>query len=178
MWLAVGALIAVQVGALAIYRAVERGRETPASPSFGGEVVTGRLAPDLDLVRLDGSHLSVAGLRGRTVLVHFWATWCPPCREELPGLVAAARALQKDGLVLLAVSVDDDWATVRDYFGGDVPPEVVRAATPDAHHLYDVFTLPDTYLVSRDGRLTRRYGGARDWRSTEAAHHLAELVGD
>jgi hypothetical protein len=92
--------------------------------------------------------------------------------------VATARRFQKDGLVLLAVSMDEDWPIVRDYFGGEVPPEVVRAVTPRAHHRYDVFTLPDTYLVSRDGRLVRRYGGARDWRSAVAADHLADVVGD
>lgn len=171
-----GALVALQVAALLIYRAVERSR-TSASSRFHAEILRGdRPAPALELLRPDGSRLSLASLRGRPVLVHFWATWCPPCRDELPGLLAAARRHRDAGLVLLAVSVDEEWPVVRDYFAGQVPPEIVRAADLRAHQRYDVITLPDTYLVAPDGHLALRYGGARDWATAD--EHLAEILGD
>lgn len=173
----VGILAVVQAGLVMLYRAVDERRSGGGSARFSGEALDGtQPAPELELIRADGSRLSIGTLSGRPVLVHFWATWCPPCREELPGLIEAARRFGDEGLVLLAVTVDDDWPAVSRFFAGAIPAEVVRPATLEAHHRYDVATLPDTYLVSREGRLVLRYGGARNWRSPAAARHLAEAV--
>ena len=173
----VSTIVALQAGLWLLYRAAHDRRSGRDATRFTAEVLDGtQAAPEIELVRADGSSLSIAKLRGRPVLVHFWATWCPPCREELPGLIEAARRFGDEGLVLLAVTVDDDWAAVTRFFAGAPPAEVVRPHPPDAHHLYDVFTLPDTYLISRDGRLVLRYGGARDWRSPAAGRHLAEIL--
>lgn len=172
-----GIVLAAQAGLVMLYRARDRPHSGGDAARFSAEALDGtRAAPELQLVRSDGSRLSIGELRGRLVLVHFWATWCLPCREELPGLIEAARGFRDEGLVLLAVTMDDDWAAVTRFFAGATPAEVVRPVTPDAHHLYDVFTLPDTYLVSRDGRLVRRYGGAREWRDASAGRHLAEIL--
>ena len=86
--------------------------------------------------------------------------------------ISRARSVQ-----LLAVSVDRDWAPVRGFFVGEVPPEVVRDRTNNGHLRYEVSHLPDTYLVTADGRLTVRFGGARDWRTNEYRALLASLLG-
>jgi thiol-disulfide isomerase/thioredoxin len=173
----VAGLLLLQAGLIVLYRAVDSRRAGGEPARFSAESLDGTSpAPELELVRADGSRLATGDLRGRPVLVHFWATWCPPCREELPGLIQAARRFQDQGLVLLAVTVDDDWASVNRFFAGATPAEIVRPTSPDAHHLYGVFTLPDTYLVSREGRLILRYGGARDWRGAAAARHLGEVL--
>jgi hypothetical protein len=78
----------------------------------------------------------------------------------------------------VAVAVDDDWAAVDRFFAGATPAEVVRPTSRDAHRLYDVIGLPDTYLVSGDGRLLLRYGGARDWRTASADRHLAAVTAE
>jgi thiol-disulfide isomerase/thioredoxin len=172
----VGAIALLQIGLLILYREVRDRRSGAHADGFAAEVLkTRQPAPALDLVRADGSRVSIGALRGRPVLVHFWATWCAPCREELPGLIETARRFSGEGLALLAVAVDDDWAAVNRFFAGATPAEVFRPASGDAHRSYDVVGLPDTYLVSRDGRLVLRYGGARDWRTESAARHLAAV---
>src|SRR6266542_3911399 len=80
-------------------------------------------ATPLDLVALDGSRLSLAALRGQVVFVNFWATWCPPCREEMPSMVRLGQELARrhpGKFAMVAVSVDDGWAPVREYFAA--PP--------------------------------------------------------
>jgi thiol-disulfide isomerase/thioredoxin len=173
--LAVGALVAVQVVAVLVYRAVERRRER-APRSFAVERLTsGQRAP---VVEVEG-HAGRVPAAGKVVLVHFWATWCPPCREELPGLLALGDELRRTGrFELHAVSVDDDWTTVERYFDGLVPPGVVRARDREAFRRYGVSTLPDSYLVDREGRLVERFGGARDWRSPAAVAHLRDKLVD
>ena len=173
----VAALIAVQGAAVAIYLAVESARETAASPAFRVEQLRGDAhAPNIVLERADGKRLAVHDIGGQVRLVHFWATWCPPCVEELPGLLATSRELADQGLTLVAVSMDDDWTAIRAFFDGRIPAEVYRAVDSDAHQRYDVISLPDTYLVPRSGRLLIRYGGARNWQSRAARAHLTQQL--
>jgi peroxiredoxin len=169
----VAALAAIQAAAVGIYVAVERTRDSHEVAAFRVERLSGEEpAPDILLEREDGTRIPIRELGGTVRLVHFWATWCPPCVEELPGLLATSREFAKHGLTLVAVSMDDDWRAVRSFFDGDVPVEIYRAVDPDAHSRYDIVSLPDTYLVGPDGKLRLRYGGARRWRDTAARLHL------
>jgi peroxiredoxin len=172
----IAALLAVQAAAIGIYVAVERIRGAAGS-EFRVEQLRGDVrAPDILLERADGSRVSIHDLDGRVRLVHFWATWCPPCTGELPGLLATSRALADRGLALIAISMDDDWNAIRSFFDGEIPAEVYRAVEGNAHRRYDIVSLPDSYLVPRDGHLLLRYDGARDWRSAAAKAHLASRL--
>ena len=154
-------LVGLQTGALLLYRC--HGRR-PAT-AFATEALAPRAAPDLVATRHDGTQVSLAALRGRPVLVHFWATWCPPCRDELPGLLRTAAALD---LELLAISVDDAWSELATFFAGAIPRAVVRPSAPGLHTRFGASTLPDSYLVDREGRLVLRIAGARDWTTAAA----------
>lgn len=106
------------------------------------------------------------------MLLHFWATWCPPCVAELPGLLELGR----EGTVrVIAVSLDEDWTAVREFFAGEIPPEVVRASATTVAKTYGVSILPETYLIGADGMLRLRIAGERDWRSDAAR---AAITGD
>lgn len=166
-------IAALQAIAVLVYVQVERSRGgAREEDSFRYERVGGspRL-PAVELERADGTLLRTDDLRDRRVLLHFWASWCPPCREELPGLLQLGRA--EPGLQVVALSLDDDWATVRQFFGGAVPQEVLRDPSGTLVKTYEVGSLPDTYLIDRDGAAALRFGGARDWRSRAARELLA-----
>jgi thiol-disulfide isomerase/thioredoxin len=170
---AVAAILGIQAAAVGLYIAVERGRTADDTP-FRVEQLSGKtLAPNITLEREDGTRVAVHDLGGEVRIVHFWATWCPPCIEELPGLLATSRALASQGLTLAAISMDDDWSAIREFFNGDVPADVYRAVNRGADQQYDIVSLPDTYLVGRRQRLLVRYGGARSWSDPKARAHLS-----
>jgi thiol-disulfide isomerase/thioredoxin len=174
----VALLALLQVAAIAIYRGVEGKRSTATAETFRFEELSGdALAPDILLERSDGTRTSLQALGGGVRLVHFWATWCPPCVDELPGLFTTSRKLSAEGLTLIAISMDDDWDVIRTFFSGEVPAGIYRAVDKDAYREFDVATLPDSYLVPRNGRLQLRYGGARDWLSAVAQEHLRDQLG-
>lgn len=122
---AVIALLLAQALAVGIYLWVERGRERKLVP-FRVERLSGP-APEIEMSRPDGTSLSLASLRGRKVLLHFWATWCPPCRVEIPELLELAEELE-DEITMLAITVDEGWGPVREFFGARIPPQVVSAS--------------------------------------------------
>ena len=158
------AVLAAQAAAIGVYRCVESGRNHARVQAVHYERLPARSAPDVTLVGADGTELRLAQLQGTPVLLHFWATWCPPCKAELPALLELARDLREDGGPrVIALSVDTDWDTLQTFFGGHVPPEVMRETHGTATQDYGVSTLPDTYLLSADGSLRIRLSGARDW---------------
>lgn len=176
--IAICALAALQVLAILVYRSVQRSRAAPPGASrFAAERLGGlEPAPPLTGKRADGLPVSIRWPSSRISIVHFWATWCEPCRDELPGLLALSRDLRAHDIDIVAVAVSDQWTAIRAFFGGVVPPEVVVLDDPAAHKRYGTSTLPDTYVVDRAGRLVERYHGARDWRSAAARDHLLTLV--
>lgn len=116
--------------------------------------------------------------RSGAVLVVFWASWCPPCREELPGL----RALAADppaSLSLLTLGEDEDEAAARAFFGGAPPPELgfVHDAGGRAAEAFGVDALPTAFLVV-DGRLVARFSGPREWGSRGMRRLLARLAAE
>lgn len=173
----VAVLVGVQAIAITLYMSITRSRATPRAAPFAAEILTARPSPLLTFSHENGTERSLGDLRGKVVMVHFWATWCEPCRRELPGLLALAAVLQRGGTFeLIAVSVDDKWEEIRSFFGGEIPRAVVRPAGSDVHRRFGASTLPDTYLVNANGELVVRYAGARDWTADSARRHLTEML--
>jgi thiol-disulfide isomerase/thioredoxin len=135
------------------------------------------LAPDFTLPTLAGSKTKLSALRGRVVLLHFWASWCPPCREELPQLTAMA-ARHKDGLTLLAVDADSSDAKGAAQFvaahGIGLP--IAVDAHDKVHQRYGIRALPTTYLIDRQGKIVGRIVGSRDWNSAAAQRLIKGLL--
>lgn len=174
----IGAVAALQAIAILGYRALQRSRAAPsATARFEIERLAGSgLAPALSGKRADGTSIAMRWPSSRVSIIHFWATWCVPCRKELPSLLARASELRAHDIDIIAIAVDDQWADIRTFFGGAIPPEIVMPDDPTAHKRFGASTLPDTYVVDRDGRMVERYHGARDWHSSSARDHLLTLM--
>jgi cytochrome c biogenesis protein CcmG/thiol:disulfide interchange protein DsbE len=112
------------------------------------------LAPDFSLSDTNGAVVSLSSLRGRVVLVNFWATWCAPCRAEMPWFVELRHQRGDDGFSIVGISLDDDgWTSVRPYAASqhiDYPLVIDTAA---AAQDYGIDALPATFLIDRHGRV-------------------------
>ncbi len=127
--------------------------------------------PDL-VVTKRGAPYRIAGPRPRPALLHLWATWCGPCREELPVLLAYGRA---NGVDVVAVSVDDRYESVTKYFAGtQMPDEIVWDERIVLEGALGVASLPTTFLVDRAGNARLRFNGMQDWASAEMGKHVAD----
>lgn len=144
--------------------------------SFGAESVSGK-APDFKLKDREGREVSLAALRGKVVFVNFWATWCGPCREEMPWLQELARSVLPSDAVFLAISVDEDWAPI-DGFLGPSPKRyrVLLDADSSVARSFGTTQFPESFIIGRDGELIYKFVGARDWSAT-AALRLMEAAG-
>lgn len=151
-------------------------------------------APPLDIAALDGSRVSLASLRGQVVFVNFWATWCPPCREEMPSMIRLGQDLARrhpGKFTMLAVSVDDGWDPVREYFSAppffgppsgltvalDQEGEAAKAYYCTARGFCPDIKFPETYIVDKGGRLVGYVVGPRDWGHPAAREYLEQLIG-
>ena len=121
-------------------------------------------APDFALPDLNGKLQRLSSYRGQIVLVNFWATWCPPCRREMPSLERAWQQLQHDGVVILAVDVGEDADTVFT-FTADYRVTFPLLLDKDSAvaQRWPMRGLPTTYVIDPQGRIAYRAIGGRDW---------------
>ncbi|MDX1375539.1 MAG: TlpA disulfide reductase family protein [Burkholderiales bacterium] len=133
--------------------------------------------PPLALTALDGRQHSLADYRGRVVLVNFWATWCAPCRAEMPSLERLRRSLEAEPFVLLAVNVGEDAAAVR-AFAERVPMGFPLLLDRDAQASRDwrARALPTTFIVGPEGRIRYQAVGERDWADADIRARLRALM--
>lgn len=121
--------------------------------------------PRLSVIHLDGGTGTLQEFAGRALVLNFWATWCPPCRAEMPSLQRLADAFPEAELAVVGVSVDADQNLVREFVlqhGIRFPVVVQSPATPAVGQL-GVTAFPTTILVTREGRIAAIVTGERDW---------------
>ena len=112
------------------------------------------LAPDFTLRTMDGPNMRLQEQRGRVVMINFWATWCGPCRQEMPHLNRLYEKYGASGFVLLSVNVDEDTRNAADVaakLGVKFP--VLWDTDKKVSRLYDLSTMPSTVLIDRDGKV-------------------------
>jgi peroxiredoxin len=165
----------VALAALAAALALLAVRALERAPAPLGE---GSPAPSLALPRLgDGALVQLGDLRGRAVLVNFWATWCKPCEDEMPAMERVYRALRADGFELLAVSVDvgdAEVAAFRDRLGLSFP--ILRDPDRREATRWQSLRFPESWLVDPDGRIAARFIGPRDWDAREYEDRIRALL--
>jgi len=121
------------------------------------------LAPEFSLPELSGQTLVLSAYRGKVVVLDFWATWCDPCREEIPHLVDLQNKYRDQGLQIIGISMDDGPEPVRDFYQRYRMNYPVALGNAKIGELYGgVLGLPIAFLIGRDGRIAARHIGATD----------------
>ena len=185
--LALGAVL-VTWAAARYARDVERKQPAAAAgalvdPGAGGEKVTLRFfrdpkpAPAFAAKDLEGREITPASLRGKVVIVNFWATWCGPCRAEIPDLVAL-QSKYKDTLQVIGISEDEAGVEVVKRFAAEHKINYpVAMVTPEIEKMFPgIGALPTSFIIDRDSRVVQKHVGMLTARTTEyEARHLAGL---
>ena len=121
-----------------------------------------------------GQTVSLASLRGHTVVLNFWATWCVPCVEELPSLLVLQHRMPQ--ITILAISQDEDPAAYRAFLlDNHVDFLTLRDPSQRVPHLYGTLKIPETYIIDRKGILRRKFVSAQDWTNPEVLDYLGKL---
>ncbi|MFQ5479269.1 MAG: TlpA disulfide reductase family protein, partial [Candidatus Binatia bacterium] len=154
----------------------------PANPlaDFGViEPKTHMAAPGFLLNDTQGDTIKLSDHGGEVVLLHFWATWCIPCRKEMPALMKVQDEYRDQGLTVLYVNVDRGSREVVADFMDGVGLSLSTLLDPDGkvRNLYEVVALSTTYIIGRDGKIIGRIIGERDWSGAEASAALHALLG-
>ena len=133
-------------------------------------------ALDFSLPDMDGEMHKLSDFRGKTVIVNFWATWCPPCRAELPSMNRAWSQIKNDNVVMIAVNVGEDEDTIFSFMG-DYPIDFLMLMDQDSKvtESWPVKGLPTTYVVDPQGRLVYRAIGSREWDSKKMLDKVRQL---
>jgi len=159
-------------GLALVYMVQENSRHGERVP-----VVAGTKAPDFTVRDLQGKEVTLSDFRGRLVFLNFWATWCPPCREEMPSMERLYRFMKGKPFTLLAVSVDTNAATVerfrraRGYTFPILIDEGQKAAT-----LYQTTGVPETFIISPEGTILYKIVGPQDWATEKSLTDLSQLL--
>jgi len=151
-----------------------------ARPSYrqGEASLRGRPAKDFQLT-LDNKPAHLSDLRGKVVLLNFWATWCQPCVDEAPALNALQQRIAPLGGMILGVSVDDDASAYDSFlkaYGVDFP--TYRDPSKRIALDYGTTMYPETYVINRDGKLDRKIIGPQDWTSPEMMAYLTNVLNE
>jgi len=149
--LALAALGLVKAGVPAHEQVLTPIPERPAAPAF-------------DLKDPKDQPQRLADYRGKTVILNFWATWCPPCREEMPSMQRAYEAVSGDGIAVVAINVGDDADTIRSFLAEN-PVDFPLPMDLDSRVVqsYPVTGLPTTFVIDPEGRLAYVATGGREW---------------
>lgn len=138
------------------------------SSPFAGDKLVNHPAPEFTLKDITGAAFSLSAYKGRVVLLNFWATWCPSCREEIPSMNKLSRQLKSRGFSIIAVSTDRSVSDVR-VFLKDHPADftVLLDSLSVSKSLYKVFVLPTSYLIDKRGVIVEKFYGEEDWSDPE-----------
>jgi len=158
------------------------GRSHSAGPGGGlGMFATGKEAPDIEVVDLDGQKVKLSQFKGKVIFLNFWATWCSPCRKEVPTIQSLYKKyLNNPDFMVFAVSCDAEGAKeVGKYvrskavtFPVFLDPEMKAAA------IYGIAGFPETFLIDRNGKIAQKFVGPRQWDDPRFRKMIDELLAE
>jgi len=137
-----------------------------------------RVLPAISMIKLDGSPLSVEEWLGKPTVVNVWATWCPPCRTEMPSLQRLGEMLEPSGIRVAALSVDNDQNLVREFVLKYAIKLSVGIATSPSQAMASLgaMALPLTLYVGADGRILGQHLGQRDWANDTVVQEVKQIL--
>ncbi|GAB4251946.1 peroxiredoxin family protein [Deferrisoma sp.] len=158
------------------------GQDAPSRAGSAGapaKAEKGHPAPDFELTGFDGKTWRLSDLKGKVVFVNLWATWCPPCREEIPSMVRFYQRYRDRGVEILAVSEDRDPEAVRSMIrkaGMTFPVMMDRDKT--VYGLYRATGVPETHLIDKRGVIRHTVIGPFNWEAPEVARAVEQLLAE
>lgn len=176
-------LAAAALAAVLSFAIPWQGRQDRAIVELVGDLDgqwVGEAAPPFELPDLSGQPHAMADYRGKVIFLNVWASFCEPCRKEMPSMERLVRTYQDRGLVMLAISVDPEQADAQNFMQTFLPGQrsamtVLHDPTSATAHLYGTELLPETYIIDRKGRVIARFVNAYDWTRPEVKQ-LIELL--
>jgi cytochrome c biogenesis protein CcmG, thiol:disulfide interchange protein DsbE len=169
--------VAIGVIVLAVLPACQQEQTSEAKPTGVGEYTA---APDFTLPDLNGTKVSLSDYRGKVVLLNFWATWCPPCRLEMPTMEEAYRKYKDQGFAVVAVSVDTGpTSAIQDFlheFG--LTFQILLDPQMETLKSFDSFSLPTTIVIDRQGFIRARELGYRNWTDEQSTALITDLLNE
>jgi peroxiredoxin len=140
-------------------------------------VNVGDKAPSFQVTTDKGKQVSRSEFGGKILVVNFWATWCPPCIDEMPSLQAMAQQLGPKGVVVLGVSVDRNEAAYKRFLQqAGIQFETARDPEANISAGYGTFKYPETYVISRDGKVLQKLIGPQNWMDPELLKSIEALL--
>ena len=140
-------------------------------------VDVGDRAPSFSVTTESGRRISSSEFGGRLLVLNFWATWCPPCVEEMPSLDDFARQMTKDGVVVLGVSIDKNEGAYKQFLKqASVSFEVTRDPQADIPTDYGTFKWPETYVIDRNGRVVQKMVGPKTWTDPKIVNSIRAFL--
>ncbi len=138
----------------------------------------GYLAPRFALKNLKGNQVELESFRGQVVVLNFWATWCVPCRVEMPAFENLYRRYRSEGLAVLAVSLDKNAdAEVKEFVEEyKLSFPILMDSDGKAEKLYPTISIPFTFVIDQEGRVVARVDGAKNWESDETFEAIEYLL--
>lgn len=132
-----------------------------ACVSLNGQTCGTDAKLDLKFRALNGKSVTLSDYKGKVMIIDFWATWCPPCRKEIPGLIALYDAYKAKGLVVLGISMDDSTSDIKKFARkiGMNYPILIGKGHDDLEPAFGPLPLPNTFVISRDGRICFKHEG-------------------
>jgi peroxiredoxin len=140
-------------------------------------IEAGDKAPEFAITTDSGRKITHEDFGGKLLVLNFWATWCPPCVEEMPSLNDFARSMQPQGVVVLGVSIDRNEKAYRSFLArNQLALQVARDPEEAISSSYGTFKWPETYVINTQGTVVQKYVGPRDWNDPQIVNSIRALL--
>jgi peroxiredoxin len=168
-------LIALSVG---FYFIFVKSNRISTGGRWGPGPKVGEIAPDFMLKKFEGDTISLADYRGKVVFLNFWATWCPPCVEEMPSMEMLYQKLQGREFEILAINVGEEGEKIIRPFMGkhSLTFPVLLDPNKKIYGLYGLTGIPETFIIDKNGIVDSKIIGGQDWMARKWLHYFDRII--